>query len=209
MQNATPMNLKFGAPQRRMIHHGLDEHEKNLKAAKREAVRSFLSPTEAKIAMDMVKAAREAVPLVLPDDHDGSFELVEETRITVASGLLTLSAVLLRKRDAVAEYDVQTSSIQGKVDDVEQLRAMLMDQRDLFEYASSYRDDPENTLKLLKIVLPDTQVPRLEEISEWPFSWRKEAEAWASACIDAKSDENVKIPPRPSFLPSAKQLGLM
>lgn len=204
------MTLALHAPQRRMILNGLDEYEKSLKAAKREITKSFLSPTDVSLAMTDLKAAREAVPAVLPDDHNGQFELTEEVRVSIASGLLTLSAQLLRKRDLLAsEYDVDTKSIQSKVDDIEALRAALMDQRDLFEYASSYRDDPKNTEQLLRLVLPEAQLPTLEEISEWPFSWRKECEEWASACIDARDDDTVKIPPRPSFLPSPKQLPLI
>jgi hypothetical protein len=204
------MSVALGAPQRRMIHNGLDEYVKSLKAAKREASKSFLTITESSIAIDWVKAAREAVPQVLPDDHDGTFQLTDEVRMSIASGLLTLSAQLLKKRDNLAsEYDVDTKSIQNKVDDIESLRASLLDQRDLFEFSSAYRDDPNNTLQLLNNVLPDSQMPTLEDISEWPFSWRKEAEAWASAVLESQNSDGVEIPPRPSFLPNGKQFPLL
>lgn len=201
----------FHAPQRRIIRFGLDELARLLKDAKRTAKKVFVSTTEIDDQLGAVKSAGELIPGVIPDDHDGKFNLDDVTRLVVATALLVWGSVLLARRDGLGKMEVETNGIQHKIDEVEALRASLADQRDLFEYSGATKDDPEALLDLLDEVLTAAQMPTLDDIAEWPFTWRQEAAAWASAAKRAEEepDANVSIPPRPTFLPTAKQLPLV
>jgi hypothetical protein len=201
------MRYHLNAPARHTIRRSLLEYQKQLKAAKRESRKAFLSITEADQMLDATSQGLEIIPAVLSDDHDGNFELDTSAVFVVLCGLMLQGADLIRRREALSERNIKTGDVQDKIDELVRLQAALGEQRDLYEFVGQSEASVDDVMEIL-VQTVHADRPTREEVEEWPFTWRLEVYKWGAAVVANRhaheGDTAPEIPPRPSVLNRAE-----